>query len=391
MAAALSARRRNGNADVVLFEQHQRVGKKIMRTGNGRCNIMNAGATRGKYNGDAAFAEAVLRCVGKGEPRGFLFNFFESMGLLLREEDEGRIYPASQHAGSVVDMLRFHLDALGVSVRTGETVTGITKDGGRFTVATREGYRLNNVFDKVIVATGGAAGIGQNEATGYDLLREMGHSVSELRPGLTRVSAPVESVTGLKGVRLHCSVKLMNGNVAEREETGEIIFSESGVSGIPIMNMSRHVKNGMCLSIDTVPDIPLAKLSGIMGSAAQTLPLAEHVTRGVAHPRIARAILAYCGYSANAPSDEVDFHTIASSMKNWSIPAIRVGNMLADAQVTAGGAACREFMENTLESRVVKGLHAAGEILDVDGECGGFNLMFALASGILAGRAACTE
>jgi predicted Rossmann fold flavoprotein len=338
---------------ITVFDQHVRVGKKLARTGNGRCNIMNVGDISGAYRGDAAFAQHVIRSADTGA-------FLRSIGLVLAEENGGRIYPASKRAGGVIDALRFQLEGRGVEVRL-EVVESVVRNDDSFVI------NNSHKADKVIIATGGKAGILPCDATGYSFLSGFGHAITRLAPALTHVNVQPMCITGLKGVRLDCEASLLRKDMVIYKEEGEIIFGDSSISGIPVMNLSRLVEDEDTLAIDMFPRHTAEELTSVMQSAFEYVPDIEKVLCGLIHPRIAKIV--------HPPS-----------LKNWRIPIMPNKHDFTRAQVTAGGVSCAEFSPDTMESRRVRGLYAAGEVLDVDGICGGFNLMFAFASGILAGR-----
>ncbi|MDR1570325.1 MAG: aminoacetone oxidase family FAD-binding enzyme [Oscillospiraceae bacterium] len=380
MLASISAR--EAGAEVVALEQHARVGKKLLATGNGRCNVMNAGAVDGRYNGDGAGVAASM--VGSAGARR-LISYFEGIGLLLREEGERRVYPASGTANAVVDALRFRMDRVGVSVLCGWAVGSIRRERAGFTLNSLGGESIR--ADRVIVATGGRAGIAGTDALGYELLARLGHPITSPRPALAPIRVAADSIRGLKGVRALASLALMDGERQIRAESGEIIFSDNSISGIPIMQCSRYISGGAnWLRIDLLPEREAGAWRAWLEARAADdgHANAEALLRGLVHPRVALCLLRAAGAGADVRAADAPWRAIARLLRDWRIPVLGTADF-SRAQVTAGGASLSAFNPDTLESKLIPGLFAAGEALDVDGDCGGFNLMWAWASGITVG------
>lgn len=383
MAAAITAAEKG--AHVVVLEQHPRVGKKLLSTGNGRCNLMNSCARAENFHSNSA----VLLPLDKS----LLSEFFEGLGLVCREEDGGRMYPASGHAGSVVDMLRARMERLGVEIRTDLTVRTLRCDRGGFAISFTEANARGDVLfaDRAVIAAGGKAGISLSDADGYSLLRLLGHRITSLRPALAPVQVNPRSIRGLKGVRAHADVALHIDGEQSGIEYGEVIFSDDYISGIPVMNCARWVTPGvpaeLCLNL--LPERSVTDWFSWLRRRATNAPdtPAEMILRGLLHPRISLCLLRELSILPAARAIETPWSAVAGLLCRWTIP-VTGAEVFHKAQVTAGGAALDQFDMNTMESRITPGLFAAGEILDVDGGCGGFNLMWAWISGIAAGRGA---
>ena len=359
-AAAISAAVAGG-AGVVLFERLPRAGKKILATGNGRCNAGNIHALQHDYH-NCAFALPALR---QFEIR----SFFRSLGLLLREDAEGRLYPRSNTAASVLDALRFGALRAGAEIRCDTAVHEITP--------TREGFLLNRsvAAQRVIVATGGCAAPAQgSDGSGFALLRQLGHSIVEPRPALVALRCDSPLLKMLKGLRCHAVIAIeQNGKICSNAE-GEILFTEDGISGIAAMEVSRCAAPGTVAVLDLLPEMTHEQVCALLEELAQTCP--EQPLAGILPKRIGEAVL--------RQSEQQGAH-LAACMKRFVFPLTGTRGF-ANAQVTAGGADVAQFDPETIESRLHKGLFACGEVLDVDGGCGGFNLQWAWASGQLAGR-----
>ncbi len=383
ITAALCARR--GGASVTLLEKSDRIGRKILASGNGRCNLLNTGAPA--YYGDAAFAQTVLQHM----PLPRLLEFFASIGLQVVEEGGGRMYPGTLMAASVLDALRCALVRGGVQLICESPVTHIAKTGERFDVATPQ---KSYTADAVIVACGGMAGgkLGCS-ADDYALLSALGHSMVPWAPALTQLVAQKQAIHGLSGLRVPALLTLCEGNTLVEAAQGEVLFTDYGVSGVCAMQLSRTA-GALCprgtarLVIDFSPmlgvipriyqrvqpralDANTLAVQALLEARAHILPEGDLLVGLV--PRLLSQQL----HTACIPA-------LARSLTQFSVPLVGVRGM-EHAQVTTGGADTRQFSPETLMSTRVPGLYAVGEVLNVDGDCGGFNLMFAWASGLLAG------
>ena len=387
MMAALTAAE-NPNNRVILLERQQRAGRKLLATGNGRCNLTNTGAAIENYHGeDRGFAAPALEAF---PPRAVL-DFFRALGLLTAEEYGGRVYPLSDSANSVLDVLRFHLEAKGVALRAAEPVREIRRDKQGFTVVT-DTERLH--ADKLIVACGGAAGekLG-GVRDGYELLGALGHRRTALYPSLVQLLTASEYPRALKGVRADCALRLLAGETLIAESAGELQFTETGVSGPAVFDLSRAAATGgkgLVLAADFLREHTADALAALLKRRRETLPAlpAGDVLTGVVHNRLGRMLVKYAGLNAGIPLRELDdraLGTLADACRDFRLP-VQGTEGFDKAQVTAGGVKTSGFNPETLESWFVPGLFACGEVLDIDGDCGGYNLQWAWASGRLAGR-----
>ena len=361
-----------------------------MATGNGRCNLTNTNASPEHYHGtDVSFMRRAMEALPPQEA----LEFFRGIGLLTVEESGGRVYPLSNSANSVVDVLRFALEAAGVQLIAGDRAREIYRDGDGFTVATESGARHR--ADAVVVACGGLAGekLGGGR-DGYELLKSLGHTRTALRPALVQITTAPEYPRALKGIKADCRLTLRAaGRVLDTAE-GEVLFTETGVSGPAAFDLSRSVSAAgdepMELQLDLLRGYPLAAVLGHLQSrreAAPDIPAAELFT-GALHNRLGRMVVRYAALEPAKPLAslaDAELSRAAASAKCFVLP-VRGTEGFANAQVTAGGIKTAEFDPKTLESRLVPGLFACGEVLDIDGDCGGYNLQWAWASGCLAGR-----
>lgn len=386
MMAAIAAA--GQGAHVTLFERQARVGRKLAATGNGRCNLSNSHADPSHYHGEeAGFCRAVLEQEGAAQS---LARFLE-MGLLTTEEEDGRVYPMSDHAGSVVDVLRFSLDALGVKVYCGSPVKSLKKTPEGFLLQTEE---QQHFAERMIVSCGGKAGgkLGGG-ADGYRLLESFGHSCTDLYPALVQLRTEGNVTRGLKGVRTQARVFVRHGKRLIAEEQGEVQFTEYGLSGPAIFTVSREAarKPGTTVSLDLFPAMGIDDLFDLLKRRTENRPglTLDDLFTGTVQNRLGRVLVSSAGLSGAIPLSESAgvLKMLAERAKDFSFRII--GDLGFDqAQVTSGGIRTREFDPKTLESKLCPGLYACGEVLDVDGDCGGYNLQWAWSSGWVAGKSA---
>lgn len=377
------------NARVLLFERQARVGRKLLATGNGRCNLSNENAGPSHYHGENPdFVRPALEALSVEATRAV----FREMGLLTAFPDEdGRIYPLSDSANSVLDVLRFALERLPVELHTGEPATAVRRQGGGFTVETEEAAYT---ADAVVIACGGCAGgkLG-GVSDGYALLGALGHSRTALHPALTQITSDSPYPKMLKGVRAQAAICLARDGRTVGENRGEVQFTEKGISGIAVFELSRLVSvGGGCEArLDFLPDLSEAALINMLRIQAERragLP-GEELLTGMLHNKLGRTLCRVAGI-AGTPCEALtgeEIRRCGAVCKGFTLNAVGTGGF-DTAQVTAGGIRTSEFDPNTLESRFIPGLYACGEVLDIDGDCGGYNLQWAWSSGYLAGRSA---
>ena len=383
LAAAVTA---NECGDrVTIFEQGNTIGRKIAASGSGRCNLMNSGIS--KFYGDTSFAEKVLEHC----PRQRLIRYWKNLGIYLNEETEGRMYPSTFRSGTVTDAYRIFLKSSGTNVLLQTGIREIRKEGGFFRI-----FSDNREYtaSRVLIACGGAANprLGGNES-GYRLLKSFGHAVISPEPALCPLKTDAKSISGLAGIRVKCRAVLKDSNGKSlRSEQGEALFTENGISGICIMQFARFAAAGDRIELDLVhrvfSDQEELYKALIQRQKYTAMFAPEILLNTLLAPKLSYAVLKQSGIemknrkAGDLSSEEI--RMIADRCRKYTVSV--TGNCgFEEAQVTAGGADCTAFDPETMRSRLVKGLHAAGEVLNVDGDCGGFNLMFATAGGILAG------
>ncbi|MCD7767989.1 MAG: aminoacetone oxidase family FAD-binding enzyme [Oscillospiraceae bacterium] len=388
MAAALSAAQ-HPNRRVTLLERQGRVGRKLLATRNGRCNLTNlAGADIAHYHGaDPAFAGGALRRY----PPEAVLGFFSALGLMTRPEYGGRVYPMSGHAGSVLDVLLLALEQAGVRVCTAAAVQRAARHGGRFWLETATG---GMTADKLIVACGGCAGgkLGGVQ-DGYTLLQGLGHSRTALSPALTALRTAPDYPRALKGIRADAVVRLLCGGRTLQTERGDVLFTENGVSGTAVFAVSRAAadvgKARAEISLNFFPDLDAASAEQTLAERRRRWPElpANRILTGTVQSRLGVMLCKYSGISGGGTAGTLTdgaLRRLAAAMRDFRLPVSGVCGF-DSAQVTAGGIRTAEFDPETLQSRLVPGLYACGEVLDIDGDCGGYNLQWAWSSGLLAG------
>ena len=384
MLAALTAAE-NGHR-VLLLERQSRVGRKLLATGNGRCNLSNYHVSPAHYHGGAGFCDFALSQFDVGET----LQYFASLGLLTVSEASGRIYPMSNMAGSVLDVLRYALERPEIDLQTGQTVTAVRKMPEGFSVKTE-----TDTFSArcLILAAGGAAGskVGGG-MDGYRLAKSLGHHRTALYPSLVQLKTDPTYPRALKGVKAQCGISICRGSQVLARNSGEVLFTEYGVSGPAIFDLSRSVSAGgsdlTCL-LNFFPDWEEAEVLHWLSQrqAAMAAHEASALLTGSCHTRLGQMICKSAGFTNQraAGLTRDDLRRIARQATHFALPI--TGTCGFDqAQVTAGGLDTSEFDPRTLQSRLVPGLYACGELLDIDGDCGGYNLQWAWSSGRLAGK-----
>ena len=383
LAAAVSA---SSAARVTVLEKEERPGKKILATGNGRCNLMNDGEPR--YFHGEKFARSVL---GPDGPRR-LRAFFDDIGLnvMSRAEEDGRVYPATHQAASVLDALRAACARRGVRILASSPADMIEKRGGAFRV--RAGGQWHSA-DRVIVSCGSPAGTGERKGS-YGLVTGLGHAMVPLLPALCPLECDMRSLGALKGLRIPAVATLKADGAPVAQAGGEVLFGDRGVSGIAVMQLSADTAaragSHVTLSLDLSPLLDIAPrdhfrfaygrdafrapgdAQALLLSRLKRLPR-EDLFTGLL-PRVLAGVI-----DRGRPGAE----ELAGRLTDFTLTV--TGVRANAAQVMRGGIDTALFDPRTMESRRVPGLYCAGEMLDVDGDCGGFNLMFAFLSGVAAG------
>lgn len=397
--AALSAA--GSGADVLVIEHRDRPLKKLYATGNGRCNFTNLYMGDDVYRGnDPSFAHDALKIFGRDE----LISYMHGIGLMTKNIGD-YVYPYNEQARAVADALLLECRRLGIDIRCGEEVVDITYDEGTFTVLTHN-YSLRS--RRLIMASGGkAAPTHGSDGSINKFIRAFGHNIILQQPALVPLKFGDDRLSGLAGVRVKCGVSLETDGVPVSTECGEIIFNKDNVSGIPVMQVSRYATKALeagqevSLFIDLFPECDMEELLSALtaafrgtcdGSGKKHLDLRRDRTAIEAlglclNEKLAGYCLDISGIvqrSLAGNCADKKLYGLAALLKDMEIPVIADAGF-DRAQVTAGGVDVSELNE-CMESRLIPGLYIVGELCDIDGTCGGYNLQWAFTSGYIAGR-----
>lgn len=384
--AAVYLKQKNPGLSVRILESQPRVGKKLALTGNGRCNITNRNIDISRYHGNnPEFALAALQKYDLS----FCRSFFEGIGVpFVFEEDKG--YPASLQASSVVDCLRFAADELGVITHLETKVNSI--------YLTKSGYmvcsdKMQFAAKKVIIAAGLLSG---GERLGCDgsvleILKKADYKTAKTHPAIVQLKTETDIVKQLKGIKIDALASLVHKGNTLKQEFGEVLFCDYGLSGPAVLQLSgsaAKLKENTEISLDIMPDTDFNSLFEDLKIRAERLKnrnLEEFFT-GMLNKRLGQVILKSAGLKLGDRTDTLkqdSLKRIASLIKSFSFKVTGTNGFL-NSQVTSGGLLTEQFLPDTMESKTNKGLYAVGEILDIDGDCGGFNLQWAWSSAAAA-------
>lgn len=388
LVAAITAAR-NG-AEVTIIEQKEKLGKKILSTGNGRCNLTNEYMESECFRGDdTSIVPKVLGQFGYKDT----VSFFEGLGVILKKR-QGYIYPISDQASTILDVLCFEINRLNVHVVLEESVKDIQKMPKEFSVKTNKASYL---CDAVIIATGGkAASVLGSDGSGYGLAKSFGHSMSTVVPALVQLVGKGKYFKQVSGVRTNATVRLFINNECAALDTGELQLTNYGISGIPAFQVSRYAAKAMYdkkqvfAEIDFLPTMSEEELRTFIFSRKEMhgQRLAEEFFIGMLHSKVATMLLKEAYIPAHISTNEVredKWEKLLELIKHFQIE-IEDTNSFEQAQVCAGGVRTSEINADTMESIFVENLYFTGELLDVDGICGGYNLQWAWATGYIAGK-----
>lgn len=388
LVAAIAAAR-NG-AEVTIIEQKEILGKKILSTGNGRCNLTNEYMELECFRGDdRSVVSEVLEQFGYKDTA----SFFEGLGVILKNR-QGYIYPISDQASTILDVLCFEINRLNVHVVLEERVKDIKKIGTEFSVTTNN---TSYTCDAVILATGGkAASVLGSDGSGYDLAKSFGHTVSAVVPALVQLVGAGNYFKKVSGVRTNAEVKLFVNEECVASDTGELQLTNYGISGIPVFQVSRyaakalHDKKTVRAEIDFLPTMSEEELKKYIISRRETHGgrLAQEFFIGMLHSKLATMLLKEAYIPSHISANEIrddKWDKLLDFIKHFQVEIVDT-NSFEQAQVCAGGVRTSEINASTMESIYEKDLYLTGELLDVDGICGGYNLQWAWATGFIAGE-----
>ena len=393
LAAAITAAERSGGKNVILLEKQAKIGRKLLATGNGRCNISNMNSDKSHYYGDKEIISSVLDDFGIKE----LKRFFSSLGLLLREDAEGRLYPYSNQASSVLDCMRNRLAQLKVNIRCGFLIKSIKRKNNSIIIDSDE---EKIIAENIIFACGSNASpsLG-SDSSGLELLKNAGIEPTPLFPSLSPVETK-EKYKALKGVRAKGKISVICDGKKLREKQGEIQFSDKGISGICLFECSRLIneyltfntvfgkhRSKLCISADLMPEYNEKELIRYLRSCRKTFAEqnTSDILSGALNKNLSAVLVKNCRIEKRNCRDitDDDIYILAEKIKNFCFTPVKTDNFRS-AQVCAGGIGSDEIYADSLMSRKIRNLYICGEMLNVDGDCGGYNLHFAFGSGIKA-------
>ncbi|WP_447410311.1 NAD(P)/FAD-dependent oxidoreductase [Clostridium perfringens] len=393
MTAAITAK--DFGLDIAIVEGTDRIGKKILTTGNGRCNITNSLISFPFENFHSANDRFFIKSLNKFSVEDTKA-FFLNLGLPIIELEKGKNYPQSLQASSVVDILKMALEEREIPVYNSYKVKSIHKSKGKFTLST--GNEDSSVIKckKLIMACGGkSAPKTGSDGSGYTLAKSLGHSIIEPNPAIVQLKLSHNKLKALSGIKFNGYAEVLCDGKSIRKEFGEILFTDYGISGPPILQISREASLGcfkgkeVKILVDMMPDKSLKELEDFLEGHFAVFSCREVINSliGVVNKKMIPILLREAGIdNLHKPCYELTWKekkALINLMKSWEFKCIGTNGFQA-AQVTTGGINTKEVDAETLQSKLVDNLYFCGELLDVDGDCGGFNLQWAWSSGFNA-------
>lgn len=389
LCVAVYFKQNNPEKTVRILESQPRVGKKLALTGNGRCNITNKNIDISRYHGqNRDFCAYALDRYN----RFTVEKFFEDIGVNFTFEED-KAFPSSFQAASVVDCLRFAAEELGVITHLETPVTNLQISGGNYKIISD---KLTFLAKRVIIASGLLSAGDRLGCDGsmLNILKKAGYKTVKTTPSLVQIKTETDIVRQLKGIKINTEVTLLVDGKPSRREYGETLFCDYGLSGPPILQISRGVSltDKRCeISLDIMPETDFNSLIAILRQRVKKLSKrnVDEFFTGMLNKRVGQVLLKSVGSKMTdkaADINEARLEKLAQLMKDWRFSVTGTTGFL-NSQVTAGGLDTTQFCDKTMESKIDKGLYAIGEILDIDGDCGGFNLQWAWSSAMCAADA----
>lgn len=392
VAAVSCAKKLGKKYKVVIIERQARIGRKLLATGNGRCNITNRNISEEHYYGDKEIIKSVI---GRFSPKDSE-DFFGELGILFRDDEEGRVYPYSNQATTILDCMRIECEKLEIEEICNFSVSTIKKVNKKFIISSND---KNITAEYVILATGSQASplLGANDS-GYHILNEFGIYSTPLYPSLSPIHTK-EKYKNLKGVRAKGSISLIADGKIIKKRNGEIQFTDYGLSGICVFEISRFVneffvlgKISECkykeikLSADVMSEYSFTDLCLYLQKCRKIFSenKAVDILSGALNRKLSQSIIEYCKLSNKTCKalTNSDIKKIANTVKNFTFTPI-ISDGYKSAQVGSGGICSKDIDSKTLMLKKVKNMFVCGELLNVDGDCGGYNLHFAFGSGMI--------
>lgn len=402
MTAAIAAARKDGKAEIHIYEHKDLAGKKLLSTGNGRCNFTNEKmSTDFYYSEDLEVVRQVLSRFGTEET----LKFFRELGIFSKSKN-GYYYPRSEQAAVVRELFALRLESLGIHVHAGVHVSSIKREGAGFRIGVLEtGERKKTAqvkADKVILCAGGKASpVLGSDGSGYELAKGLGHTIVPVVPALVQLRVKDNPLKAAAGVRTDAVVSIYENRKLKGADTGELQITDYGISGIPVFQVSRYAakslyyKRPVRAEIDFLPELQKDVVTSMMylGKKRHGQRQVSELLLGVFNKKLIPCLLKYAGIPMHLKLSELDpdaIHRLACACKNFSLN-IEATNGFSNAQICAGGVRLKEIDPATMESLRCENLYLAGELLDADGICGGYNLQWAWATGYLAGLNAAAD
>ena len=371
--------------DLLVLEGAKRVGKKILATGNGQGNITNANISEQFYHGDVDFAKKAL----ERYTNTHLLEYFYSLGLVTVESD-GKYYPASFTAGAISDVLRFEIEKHNVTVLTENYCVAVKKDKC-FTIECDNGNRYQ--AKRLVFAFGAKSGAGfLTDGKSFSLAKSMSHTITDLSPSLVQLKTEREKIRGLKGLKVNAKVGLYSDKTHIREFFGDLLFTDYGISGNAVFSLSAYLKGvkNPVVKIEILPEFSSGQLFAILCDKANSIVTCERLLISLLPTRLAQTVFKIAGVNPQDIANKKIASQIVNVIKNFTLKVEGTSGFEC-SQVTAGGINTREVSAFTMQSKLVKDLYIIGEALNVDGDCGGYNLQWAFTSASICAEAILNE
>lgn len=392
--AAITAK--NFGADVAIIEGNNRIGKKLLTTGNGRCNISNKNIASNRFHSENSnFFEPVLKSFSLSNT----IEFFNSLGLPIITLEEGKMYPMSLQSSSVIDILRSALEERNIPIYLESKVDNIKASKKNFKIHIADND-IEYECSKLILACGGkSAPKTGSDGSGYTLAKNLGHTIITPVPALVQLKLNYKKLKALSGIKFEGSAEIIIDGKPVQKEFGEILFTDYGISGPPILQLSRNAskallyKKATAIKVDIMSNISKTDLKEFLENhwGAFGYRSVHDSFIGLINKKMIPILLKESGiediHKACWELTWKEKESILTLLKEWQFDVIGT-NGFNNAQVTAGGVNTAEVNPETLQSKILPNLYFCGEMLDVDGDCGGFNLQWAWASGYTAGKSA---
>lgn len=386
LAAAVRAKLSDNSLNIVILEALDRVGKKLITTGNGQCNITNSNINSSFYHSETP---ELINKVFDNYGLATTTEFFSKIGVEIIFTPDGRAYPASYQAAGVVDALRYSADELGIETKCDCKVLDFINESGFNVVCENQSIKAKNIIFATGLLSGGPK-LG-SFGEGLRIFKSKGYKTSKTTPAIVQVKTETDITKQLKGVKIDGTAALFLNGKKQKEQSGEILFTDYGLSGPPILGISREIerKNGeFTVRLDCAEGHSPHSLENLLFVRRDNLGArsAENFLTGFLNKRLGQVILKQCGVKLNSHVCDItnkQIKDISSLIKNLTF-SVKGTTGFNNSQVTAGGISLNEININTMESRRQKGLYIIGELLDVDGDCGGYNLQWAWSTAFAA-------